>query len=613
MKPWMRVMLLSLGVSFVALLFGASVRAQEGLSHARIVRLSFVEGTVSVQRPDVPDWAAASANTPIQEGFKLSTADESFAEVEFENASTVRLGQNSILEFTQLALDSGGGKLNRMTLRQGYATISVKPEASDLYELKVGDTTLATYGKTRFRADLDEEVLRVEVFKGSVDVSSPFGSETLTSDMVLELRPGTEQPLNVSKGITKDDWDEWVEEREKQTTLVRNQPAPGLYSNDVNSFLYGWDDLYGSGMWNYLPGYGYGWTPRVGFGWTPYSIGRWCWYPGFGYTWISAEPWGWLPYHFGEWIFYPGMGWCWVPNSFEFWAPARVAWYQGPGWIGWAPTSPRGGQTWIGQNNCPQGQNCVSFVSQDLFRHGRPIKSDGMLRVDLSQGRPVAKPDIEPSWLGRLPGNPVPQAVAESHGFRGAAREREPAGTVQATGGATSVRAAPANGVLYDPADRRYVNTPSAKTRPASNSAPAPSSQSRANGSSPGSTAAAFGMHRAPRGGIATSVQSDSSPNAGRMSHHDSSSGHAAPSWSSHSDSGGSASHSSGGHSSGSFGGGSHSSSGGGASGGFSGGGGASHGGGGASGGFSGGGASHGGGGGGGGNSGGHSSGGHSH
>src|SRR5579859_3118714 len=46
-------------------------------SHARIVRLSFVEGTVTLQRPDMADWAAAPVNTPIEEGFKLSTADKS--------------------------------------------------------------------------------------------------------------------------------------------------------------------------------------------------------------------------------------------------------------------------------------------------------------------------------------------------------------------------------------------------------------------------------------------------------------------------------------------------------------------------------------------------------
>ena len=76
MKP--RAMRIMAGLGAAVLLGIASAWAQT-YSHARVVRLSFVEGTVTVQRPDVADWAEAPMNTPIQEGFKLSTAEDSFA------------------------------------------------------------------------------------------------------------------------------------------------------------------------------------------------------------------------------------------------------------------------------------------------------------------------------------------------------------------------------------------------------------------------------------------------------------------------------------------------------------------------------------------------------
>ena len=56
-----------------------------GLSHVRVVRLSFVEGTVTVRRPGSEEWASASVNTPIEEGFSIATGKKSFAEVQFEN------------------------------------------------------------------------------------------------------------------------------------------------------------------------------------------------------------------------------------------------------------------------------------------------------------------------------------------------------------------------------------------------------------------------------------------------------------------------------------------------------------------------------------------------
>ena len=66
-------------------------------------------------------------NTPIQEGFSLATDKKSFAEVQFENGSTVRLGELSGIDFTQLALSPQGGHINHLTLDQGYATSASFP------------------------------------------------------------------------------------------------------------------------------------------------------------------------------------------------------------------------------------------------------------------------------------------------------------------------------------------------------------------------------------------------------------------------------------------------------------------------------------------------------
>ncbi len=409
MKFTFRFMVRAVVLCLVAL-FSAGLSWGQNYSHARIVRLSFVEGTVTVQRPDMPEWAMAPVNTPIQEGFKLSTAENSFAEVEFENTSTVRVGQLSLLEFDQLALTPSGGKVNRLALDQGYATFNVIPEGNDVYEIKAADATLTPSGKTEFRTDLDQEQLRVEVFKGSVAVSSPHGSETLSKNMVLLMNPGAEQPYEISQGITKDAWDEWVAQRDNQMGTGGYDRHGGVYSSFAGSPYYGWNDLEGYGSWSHFPGYGYGWCPYVSNGWAPYSLGRWGWYPTFGNTWISFEPWGWLPYHFGNWFFEPDFGWFWLPGSFGAWSPALVNWYQGPGWIGWAPQSV--GLVGTGQNNCHGAKGCVTTVGVNTFQNGKPVTPESIVGVDLSQGRRVAKPDIPPGRLAMLPGPALPRAAA---------------------------------------------------------------------------------------------------------------------------------------------------------------------------------------------------------
>jgi Family of unknown function (DUF6600)/FecR protein len=465
-------------------------------SRARIVRLSFEEGTVTLVRPDAPNGVEASVNMPIQEGFKLSTGEDGFAEVEFENTSTARVGQLSELDFNQLALDSNGGKLNRMELVQGYATFNVIPEDGDVYEVKAGaaTATLASEKLTRFRMDLDGGNLRVEVFKGAVDVSSLYGEEHLTKKGVLEIEPGAEQPVTLSKGITEDAWDKWVEDQEDQAQVARRKSPPGIYTNDVSSLLYGWNDLYYYGSWANVPGYGYGWIPAVGYGWSPYSYGQWTWYPGFGLTWISYQPWGWVPFHYGGWVYQPSLGWCWIPGGFNAWSPGLVSWYQGPGWVGWRPRPPLsrpGGRPMPEASNCSGAQACGTFVSAESFRAGLPVAGHRVTGISAWEAYAVARPDLQPKVAGgralesagrshtspMAPGEAVRtvtgagsaaggNAVRPTAGFSGA---RAPV----RQGTASRPAATGSQGVVFDPSEGRYVNGPQPAPGPARMEGPA--------------------------------------------------------------------------------------------------------------------------------------------
>ncbi len=143
------------------------------LSHVRVVRLSFVEGTVGMRRPGSDEWARATMNTPIEEGFSISTGPKSFAEVQFENGSAVRLGELSTIDFTQLALTPQGDHINHLALYQGYASFRVLPDRHDEYLLKVSGVTVTPQGKAEFRTDLSPDRVRVEVFGGQVEAADP--------------------------------------------------------------------------------------------------------------------------------------------------------------------------------------------------------------------------------------------------------------------------------------------------------------------------------------------------------------------------------------------------------------------------------------------------------
>jgi len=398
-------------------------------SHARVVRLSYVSGTVMVKRPASAEEEPAMVNVPIQEGFELSTSGGSYAEVEFENGSTARLGELSKLLFDQLALDAHGNKLNGMTFEQGYATFHFLPEHSlprsvkrdgiihfqptygDVYRVKIADATVTTDGKCEFRTDLEQDSLRVEVFNGSVDVATPTLSSKLGEGKILEhTSGGAELAFNTQKGIVKDAWDQWTEARDKQVQLTeKDEPVHPIGPR------YGWSDLDTYGEWVGLPGGRFGWSPYARAGWSPYTNGQWGWYPGFGWTWISGEPWGWLPYHCGLWDFDASFGWYWMDPMFGcgLWGASLVNWYAGPGWIGWAPTGgpghprpvpPGGGHPGPGPR--PVLQRGLVTVPTSVVQNRQLITPQTVSNIPPTAGSLIVRPPFDPG--------PQPTSAASS-------------------------------------------------------------------------------------------------------------------------------------------------------------------------------------------------------
>lgn len=402
MKSEFRSVSLMLAIALVCL--QATLMAQEkGFSHVRVVRLSFVNGTVLVKRPGSTVWAKASVNTPIEEGFSLSTAENGFAEVQFENGSTARLGRLSQIDFSELALAQDGSKINHLVFDRGYATFDLSPtkHEHDVYQVKAGETTLTPDGKAEFRTDLKNNRLRVEVFDGSVEAAGPDKEAKLDKNKVLDVRSSTEEAFNITNGIKKDDWDHWVHARDTQAELAYNDSPVAQ-----NSSMYGWSDLDEYGEWGYFPGFGYGWSPYAAAGWSPFSMGQWSYYPSFGYTWISSEPWGWLPFHYGYWNYSPMYGYMWSPGSMNEFYPGVVSWFQGPGYYGWAPMGANGAAACS-----PTVQGCVTAVRPATLAGGGAINGTSRVPVNPVVLNRIPGPSVRPGVQAMLSGTPYRPGV----------------------------------------------------------------------------------------------------------------------------------------------------------------------------------------------------------
>jgi hypothetical protein len=365
-KSGIFIAILLLMVAVAPMAFGADTTHSSGtfsLLHVRIVRLSFVSGDVLIKRPNESDWTAGSVNTPIEEGFSVATGANSFAEVEFENGSTARIGQGSQLDFTQLALTQQGDKINKLELSKGYATFHFTPQHRDQYEVDASGISMTIHGKSEFRTNIENNSLHVEVFEGGVQAAHDGKTEDVGKNRMLTYDPNATEAVVLGNSFERDSWDKWTQARDRQSVAAMNDESFSL-----NSPLFGWADLDTYGDWSYFPGYGYAWAPYEPAGWSPYSAGMWGNYPGWGFTWISAEPWGWLPFHNGFWNYDASMGWFWIPGPLDAWSPSLVNWYEGDGWVGWAPVGKGSGACTI------TTPGCITGVPPTTISSGAPIR-----------------------------------------------------------------------------------------------------------------------------------------------------------------------------------------------------------------------------------------------
>ena len=340
---------LLISVLFLATL-GLPSDAFADSSHARIVRLSLVQGDVRFASSfhDDPladakaDWQLAPLNLPIRQGFVVAT-DNGRAEVEFENGAMIFLAPNSVLEFYDLSLEDGA-RVTRLVLRQGAATTYVHPANGDYFSLTGGDFTVEAAGRTTFRLDNFDDGSTVSVEQGHANVLRNDKSTPLSKGQSLSAHASDPDHPVIGRSADLDDFDHWVSGRIDSVVTATNYSTQYVSSPDYSA---GFGDLYTYGSWFSMAGYGYCWRPfGVGFGWSPFDYGSWYSDPYFGYTFIGFAPWGWLPYHYGGWLFSPVYGWVWAPAGFGPrggplpYHPATAVWVHNGTSLGVVPLHP---------------------------------------------------------------------------------------------------------------------------------------------------------------------------------------------------------------------------------------------------------------------------------
>jgi FecR protein len=444
------------GVLLAVLLLSArQVPADEQNPPARVARISYLSGKVSLEPAGVDQWSEASLNYPMTINDRLYTDQGAKAELDVGSAA-VRLWESTDLtvanltdQFMQLGLAQGSIRLSVYDLPSGNSIEVDTPN---------GALTIQQQGLYRVDTFPSDNTTLVSVYSGSVQLSGGGLNQTVQSAQAVKLM-GT-GPIEVTYVSLPqpDSFDEWSASRDRlyaSSSPYVSRDIPGYYA------------LSGYGVWSEVPSYGPVWYPSaVPAGWVPYTYGHWVWVSPWGWTWVDDYPWGFAPFHYGRWA-YIGVRWGWVPGPVvvnPYYAPALVAFVGGPGFgvgigvgaasfVGWFPLGPRepfypwyhAGPTYLREVNVTNIRNYTfvnvtnvrnihymnervgtTAVRANVFSSGGLVRN-AMVRVSpaqLARAQVIPHPSINPRQSAVLAGRPVAAPVPTARLTSAAARQR---------------------------------------------------------------------------------------------------------------------------------------------------------------------------------------------
>lgn len=327
----------------------AAPQAQPSAADAgpiRLVRISFLHGSVSWRAQDTDHWQPAALNLPLRQGAQLWISGQGRAELQFDDGSELRLGPHALVTLQTLYSDTHG-EFTELTLPQGLASLHLQNPAS-FYQVDTPAASLQSVGPAQLRLNVTQGT-NIAVQQGQAQAEDDQFRRTLGTGDAVDVTDA-QAPMTLEPLPPADAWDRFNTQRDLAMTASANDlhflpPQLALVSGNLSR----------DGQWRKTDDYGEVWVPSEPVGWVPYRDGDWVWINPFGWTWVSHEPWGWVTYHYGTWI-NTLYGWAWVPGAGDqYWSPAVVSFAEKDGEIAWAPLAPWEVNRTVVLNHCYTG------------------------------------------------------------------------------------------------------------------------------------------------------------------------------------------------------------------------------------------------------------------
>ena len=190
----------------------ASPDAQDPPS--RVARLSYFDGSVSMQAGGSGDWGAAARNRPVTIGDKLWVDKDARAELQAGQAS-IHLGAMTALSF--LNLDQN---ITQMRLAEGSINFRVRElREGDQYEVDTPNAAFTVRQAGAFRIDVNEngDGTLITVIRGEGEVTAGGKTYNVRSGELAEFN-GTDGNVEYQsdRAPEADDFDRWAADRDSK-------------------------------------------------------------------------------------------------------------------------------------------------------------------------------------------------------------------------------------------------------------------------------------------------------------------------------------------------------------------------------------------------------------
>ncbi len=240
-------------------------------TYAQIVRISYVEGDVRIARgeekgkPADAAWEKAVANLPLETGFSLVTG-AGRAEIEFEDASTLYLGENSVLTLNDLHTTSGVPYAD-LGLLAGTVSLHLHSYIpGDKFFLRTPTDTMTSQFPDAWNARVSSYLdgIAYTTLDSNALPSPGLAQKALVKGRTQYYRDGRlvdlagPSPAGSADPVAFADWDHWVADRIAQRTAAMDEM---MKASGLTVPIPGLADMKGQGTFFACPPYGTCWEP----------------------------------------------------------------------------------------------------------------------------------------------------------------------------------------------------------------------------------------------------------------------------------------------------------------------------------------------------------------